>query len=155
MKIAIIGGGVMGEVMLSAILDKGLTTPQAIWVSDIRETRRHHLKQGYGVAVINNNQLLAEKGEVIILAIEPQDLAKVMTELSGRLKPNQLVLSIIAGARINTLCLGLNHSSVVRAMPNTAAQIGEGISVWTATAEVTKQQKGWVVAADQLISFSS
>ena len=146
MKIAIIGGGVMGEVMLSAILDKGLTTPQAIWVSDIRETRRQHLKQGYGVAVMNNNQLVAEKGEVIILAIEPQDLAKVMTELSGRLKPNQLVSSIIAGARINTLCLGLNHSSVVRAMPNTAAQIGEGISVWTATAEVTKQQKGWATS---------
>jgi len=146
MKIAFIGGGVMGEVILSAILDKELTTPQTIWVSDIKETRRQHLSQGYGVAVMNNNQLVVEKGEVVVLAIEPQDLAEVMTELSGRLKPNQLVLSIIAGARINTLCLGLNHSSVVRVMPNTAAQIGEGISVWAATAEVTKQQKEWATA---------
>jgi len=141
MRIAFIGGGVMGEVMLSAILDKGLTTPQAIWVSDIKETRRQHLEQEYGVAVMSNNRLVAEKGEVVVLAIKPQNLAEVMAEI--KLKPTQLVLSIIAGARINTLCLGLNHSSVVRVMPNTPAQIGEGVSVWTATAEVTEQQKGW------------
>jgi len=130
--------------MLSAILDKGLTTPQAIWVSDIKETRRQHLEQGYGVATMSNNQLVAEKSEVVVLSIKPQNLAEVMAEI--KLKPTQLVLSIITGARINTLCLGLNHSSVVRVMPNTPAQIGEGISVWTATAEVTKQQKGWATS---------
>jgi len=144
MRIAFIGGGVMGEVMLSAILDKGLTTPQAIWVSDIKETRRQHLEQGYGVATMSNNRLVAEKSEVVVLAIKPQNLAEVMAEI--KLKPTQLVLSIITGARINTLCLGLNHSSVVRVMPNTPAQIGEGISVWTATAEVTEQQKGWATS---------
>ena len=146
MKIAFIGGGAMGEIILSAILDKGLTTPQAIWVSDMQETRCQHLKQGYGVATMSNNRLVAEKGEVVVLAVKPQNLAEVMAELSGRLKLNQLVLSIITGARINTLCLGLNHSSVVRAMPNTPAQIGEGISVWAATAEVTKQQKRWATS---------
>jgi len=130
--------------MLSAILDKGLTTPQAIWVSDIKETRRQHLEQGYGVATMSNNRLVAEKSEVVVLAIKPQNLAEVMAEI--KLKPTQLVLSIITGARINTLCLGLNHSSVVRVMPNTPAQIGEGISVWTATAEVTEQQKGWATS---------
>ena len=67
-----------------------------------------------------------------------------MAELNGQLKPGQLVLSIIAGARINNLCLGLNHDLVARVMPNTPAQIGEGISVWTATAEVTEQQRRWV-----------
>jgi len=66
-----------------------------------------------------------------------------MTEINGRIRPMQLVLSIIAGARIDTLCRGLDHNNVVRAMPNTPAQIGEGISVWTVTAKVTKQQKGW------------
>ncbi|MBA7653073.1 Pyrroline-5-carboxylate reductase [subsurface metagenome] len=146
MRIAFIGGGVMGEVMLSAILDKGLTTPQAIWVSDIKETRRQHLEQRYGVATMSNNQLVAEKSEVVVLAIKPQNLAEVEVMAEIKLKPTQLVLSIITGARINTLCLGLNHSSVVRVMPNTPAQIGEGISVWTATAEVTKQQKGWATS---------
>ncbi len=146
MKIAVIGGGNMGEVILSAILDKGLTTPQAIWVSDIKETRHQHLGQKYGVAVMSSNRLAAEKGDVVILAIKPQNLVKVMAELNGQLKSRQLVLSIIAGARIDTLSLGLNHSLVIRAMPNTPARIGEGISMWTATAGVTEQQKGWAAS---------
>lgn len=143
MKIAFIGGGVMGEAMLSAILDKGLSSPQAISVSDISQSRRQYLEQKYGVAVTSDNRQAINRGDVVVLAIKPQNLAGVVAELNGQLKSAQLVLSIIAGVRINTLCLGLNHNCVVRAMPNTPAQIGEGISVWTATAEVTEQQKGW------------
>jgi len=144
MKIAVIGGGNMGEAMLSAILDKSLATPESVSVSDISQSRRQYLGQKYGVAVLSSNQLAVEKADVVVLAVKPQNLAGVMAELNGQLKSNQLVLSIIAGARINTLCLGLNHRLVVRVMPNTPAQIGEGMSVWTATAEVTKPQKGWV-----------
>jgi len=143
MKIAFIGGGNMGEAMLSAILDKELSTPEAISVSDIQESRRQHLGQRYGVAVTGSNQLAVEKADVVVLAIKPQNLAGVMAELNGQLKSSQLVLSIIAGARINTLCRGLNHGCVVRVMPNTPAQIGLGMSVWTATHEVTEQQRGW------------
>ena len=143
MKIAFIGGGVMGEAMLSAILNKKLSLPEGISVSDIDETRRRHLGQKYGVAVMSSNQPAIEGSQVVILAIKPQNLAEVMAELNGQLNPNQLVLSIIAGVRINTLRLGLNHHRIVRVMPNTPAQIGEGISVWTATAEVTEQQKEW------------
>ncbi len=133
----------MGEAMLSAILDKKLSLPQAISVSDISESRRQYLKQKYGVAVMSDNRLAASRGEVVILAIKPQNLAEVMAEFSGQLKPAQLVLSIIAGVTIETLSSGLAHKRVVRAMPNTPAQIGEGMSVWTATTGVTKQQRGW------------
>ncbi|MFB0559451.1 MAG: pyrroline-5-carboxylate reductase [Dehalococcoidales bacterium] len=143
MKITIVGGGNMGEAMLSAILEKGLSLPQATSVSDIDEARRQYLGQKYGVAVTGSNRLAVTRGDVVLFAIKPQNLAAVMTELNGQLKSTQLVLSIIAGARINTLCLGLNHKCVVRAMPNMPARIGEGISVWTATAEVTEQQKEW------------
>ena len=146
MKIAFIGGGVMGEAMLSAILDKGLSLPQAISVSDVSQARCQHLGQKYGVAVMSNNRQAIEGSDVVVLAIKPQNLAEVMAELSGQLKSAQLVLSIIAGARINTLRVGLNHSCVVRVMPNTPAQIGEGISVWTATTGVTKEQKGWAAS---------
>lgn len=98
------------------------------------------------MVVINNNRLAIEGSEVVVLAIKPQNLVEVMDEISGQLKSAQLVLSIIAGARINTLSLELNHSRVVRVMPNTPAQIGEGISVWTATTEVTEQQKEWAAS---------
>ena len=143
MRIAFIGGGNMGTAMLSAALEKGLSTAQAACVSDTDETRRRYLEQKYGVAVMNSNRLAVEKSQVIVLAVKPQNLGEVMAELNGQLKPYQLVLSIIAGARIDTLRRGLNHSCVVRAMPNTPAQIGEGVSMWTATAEITKEQRGW------------
>jgi len=146
MKVAFIGGGNMGEAMLSAILEKGITTSQAISVSDVDEARLKHLEQKYGVVVMGDNRLAVARGEVVVLAIKPQNLAEVMAELNGQLKPTQLVLSIIAGARIDALRLGLNHSSIVRVMPNTPAQIGEGMSVWTASAEVTGQQKEWAGA---------
>lgn len=141
MKIAFIGGGNMGEAMVASILGKELCTPQDIQVSDIVEARRQHLKQKYGVAVTDSNRLAADRGDVVVLAIKPQNLAEVMAELGGQFKSTQLVLSIIAGARIDTLRQGLKHGCIVRAMPNTPARIGEGISVWTATAEVTEQQK--------------
>ncbi len=143
MKIAFIGGGNMGEAMLSAILGKGLSTPQAVSVSDVSESRRQHLEQKYGITVMSSNQQAVDRGDVVVLAIKPQNLVEVMAELNGRLTQKQLVLSIIAGARIDALRLGLNHNCIVRAMPNTPAQIGEGMSVWAATPEVTEPQKGW------------
>jgi len=133
----------MVEAMLSAILSKGLTTAGSVSVSDTSQSRRWYLNQKYGVSVTGDNQTVASRSEIVVLAVKPQNLAEVMTELNGRLQPSQLVVSIIAGARINTLHSGLNHRRVVRVMPNTPAQIGEGVSVWTATAAVTEQQKCW------------
>lgn len=146
LKIAFIGGGAMGEAMLSALLDKRLSTPRDITVSDIAEARRQYLAQKYGVTVTAENEEAVYGKAVIVLAIKPQNLNPVMTELKGQLKPVQLVVSIIAGARIVTLSSELSHKSIVRVMPNTPAQIGEGMSVWTATAEVTKQQKEWAAS---------
>ena len=79
---------------------------------------------------------------MVILAVRPQDLAGLLPELKGHLHPEQLVLSIIAGASIATLSQGLEHKTLVRIMPNTAARMGEGMSVWTATSNVSEKQKG-------------
>jgi pyrroline-5-carboxylate reductase len=122
---------------------KGLSTPEAIAVGEVREERRNYLHEKYDVVVAEGNKEAAYGKDVVVLAVKPQNLAEVMAELKGQLEPTQLVLSIIAGARINSLCQGLSHRRVVRAMPNTPAQIGAGISAWTATTEVTEEQKGW------------
>ena len=143
MRIAFIGGGNMGEAMLSAVLDKGLAMAGSITVGDIDEARHQHLERKYGVVVLNSNRQAVGSADVVVLAIKPQNSDEVTADLGGHLKPTQLVLSIIAGVRTNTLCQALNHGSLVRVMPNTPAQIGEGISVWTATAEVTKSQREW------------
>jgi len=146
LKIAFIGGGNMGEAILSALLDKNLAKSESLSVSDISEPRRKHLKQKYAVTTTANNQQAIANCDVVVLAIKPQNLTDVMTELKGQLQTTQLLLSIIAGARIDTLCKRLSHKNVVRAMPNTPAQIGEGISVWTATTAVTEQQKRWAAS---------
>jgi pyrroline-5-carboxylate reductase len=143
LKIAFIGGGNMGEAILSAVLDKHLATVQSITVSDISPERRQYLKQEYNVTVTDDNRQAVAGANVIVLAIKPQNLAEVMAELKGTLSPEQLVLSIIAGARLDTICQGLGHRAVVRAMPNTPAQIGRGMTVWTTTETVSGQQKEW------------
>ncbi|MBE9477628.1 MAG: pyrroline-5-carboxylate reductase [Chloroflexi bacterium] len=146
MKLAFIGGGNMGEAMLAAILEKGLSTAENVTVSDISEPRRRYLKQKYGITVTGDNRQAAVESDVVVLAIKPQQLAEAMSGLSGRLHAAQLVLSIVAGAGTGTLCRGLGHNRVIRVMPNTPAQIGEGISVWTATAEVSEEQKAQAAA---------
>ena len=143
-KITFIGGGAMGEAILSAILDKRLSTPEAVTVSDINESRLKYLEQKYGVTVTSNNRQAVNNSDIVVMAIKPQNLDEVMADLKSQLKPDQLILSIIAGARIDTLCQGLDHRSIARVMPNTPAQIGEGMSVWTATTEVTETQKSTV-----------
>lgn len=133
----------MGEAMLSAVLGKHLATVQSITVSDVSPERRQYLASKYGIAVTDNNRQAAASADVIVLAVKPQNLVEVMTELKGSLQPEQLVLSIIAGARLDTICQRLGHRAVVRAMPNTPAQIGQGMTAWTATDEVTEQQNEW------------
>jgi pyrroline-5-carboxylate reductase len=146
MEIAFIGGGNMGEAMLAAVLEGGLVEPEEVQVGDVNKARLEHLKKQYGVVVTASNLEAVSAKDIVILAVKPQNLAEVMTELGGRLKSTQVVLSIIAGARLDTLSRGLKHKCIVRAMPNTPAQIGEGISVWTATTEVGGEPKGLVGA---------
>jgi len=127
--------------MLSSVLNSKLSTPKDICLSDVKPERRQYLKKKYKVAVTDSNREAVGKGDIIILAIKPQNLAEIMADIKGHFKAGQLVISIIAGARIDTLRAGLDHKAVVRVMPNTPAQIGEGMSVWTATLEVTEAQK--------------
>ena len=83
---------------------------------------------------------------MVILAVKPQRLHRVLEELKGSLHQEQLVVSIVAGARIQTIADQLLHASVVRAMPNTPAQVGEGVTAWTASPEVSEKQETQVRA---------
>lgn len=131
----------MGEAIIKRILAKGLTMPQDIIASDISPERLSILKQSYSIETSRNNRQAIEASGVAVLAVKPQNLGAIMEELRGGFQPHQLVLSIIAGATIATITNGLGHSAVVRAMPNTPAQIGEGMTVWTASSEVSQSQK--------------
>jgi pyrroline-5-carboxylate reductase len=83
---------------------------------------------------------------IVVLAVKPQKLNGVLRELKGALRPQDLVLSIIAGAPLETIADELSHAAIVRAMPNTPAQVGEGMTVWTATPQVNDAQRRQVSA---------
>ena len=141
MKIAFIGGGVMGEAMISGLISKGSAEPEFIAVSDVDQTRLKALRERYGIRCTADNREAIRGKDIVVLSVKPQVLAEVTEGLRGVLQPEQLVLSIIAGARVETLSRQLGHNSIVRVMPNTPAQIGEGISVWTATEAVSQTQR--------------
>jgi pyrroline-5-carboxylate reductase len=140
MKIAFVGGGAMGEAMVKCLMTKKVAGPQDMVVSDVNRLRRELLSREYGVNTLADNRRAVENVDLIILAVKPQNLPRVIGEIKG-LALEQLVLSIVAGATLSSLCQGLNHPFVVRAMPNMPAQIGVGMTIWTATAETVQKQK--------------
>ena len=145
--LAFIGSGTMAEAMIKGILNNGLTDPHRIIASGPRPERGRELEERYGVKSTADNKKAAQAGDIVVLSIKPQVLPLVLDELRS-LKPHPmrgkeggLVFSIVAGARTETIAQGLQHRAIVRVMPNTPAQIGEGMSVWTATPEVTEEQR--------------
>ncbi len=141
MRLTFVGGGNMGEVILSAVLTAGLAVADEVTVCDINRERRDYLAKRFGVAVTDNSRRAVAGSNVVILAVKPQDMAKATDELNGNLKPGQLVLSVVAGARIAPIQRGLGHTAVVRSMPNTPAQIGQGMTVWTCAVKVSTEQR--------------
>lgn len=136
MKIKLIGCGTMGEAILKSLLRKKLADKNEITVSDVAVERRELLKKKYGVNVTENNVAAVKDAEVIILAIKPQDIGYVLGQLAGQLK-SQLVISIAAGITLELLITKLNYMQVVRAMPNTPAQVGKGMTAWTGSRDLT------------------
>ncbi len=141
MKIAFIGGGNMAEAILAAVLKQKVAAPTDITVSDIDSAKLANLANKYQVQTVTDNCVAVSGKEIVVLAVKPQVLADVMAGLRGEINADQLVISIIAGKSINTLGAGLGLNRVVRSMPNTPAQIGEGMTVWTATSSVSEAQK--------------
>jgi len=140
MTVAFIGSGVMAEAMIKGLLNDSLLPAEQIIEADPGEDHVNELSARYGLKGTTNNSMAAEAADILILWVKPQVLGHVMPELQKGARTSKLVLSIIAGAKIKTIADGVANASVVRAMPNTPAQIGQGITVWTATPEVLPPQ---------------
>jgi pyrroline-5-carboxylate reductase len=140
-KIAFIGPGVMAEAMIGGIIRNNLAEPASILASGPRQERVDKLQARFGLVPYTENAAAAQQAQVVVMSVKPQRLDTVMGGLRGSIQPGALILSIVAGASINKLCRGLDHCVVVRSMPNTPAQIGQGITVWTAAPEVTPEQQ--------------
>lgn len=138
--IAFIGPGVMAEAMIAGLLRQKLASPKNIIASGPREERVQELNKKYGIKAITDNVSAVHNADVVVLSVKPQRLTEVMKGLKG-IRSDALILSIIAGATIKKISTGLKHKAIVRSMPNTPGQIGEGITVWAASKDVNEEQQ--------------
>lgn len=141
LRIAFIGGGAMAEAFVRGILAKGIAEPASLVVSDPLPARRDFLAAETGVNVTPSNLEAVANAGVLILAVKPQALRQVLDGLEGHVATHVLVLSIVTGGGLETICTALRTPAVVRIMPNTPGQVGEGISVWTTTSETSQDQR--------------
>lgn len=140
MHVAIIGAGVMAEAMIAGLLADRLP-PGNVVASHPRRERRDALAAKHGIQAVARNPEAVDDAQIVVLAVKPQMLAGVMKELAPALRDGQVVLSIVAGATLRSLSSGLHHAAVVRAMPNTPAQIRRGIAVWSASPACSVEQR--------------
>ncbi|PSN18774.1 pyrroline-5-carboxylate reductase [filamentous cyanobacterium CCP5] len=128
-KLGVIGGGMMGEALISRLLDQGVFGPEAITIGEPGADRRAYLQETYGIGVTASNQEAIATASVVLLAIKPQILAKVAPNLAGAPAGDPpLLLSILAGTPLAVLEGYVPGWPVVRAMPNTPATVGAGVT---------------------------
>jgi len=143
-KLGVIGGGVMGEALLSRLIAQQLYHPDEILVSEPQASRRDFLVQKYGVKVTSDNRAVVATSEVLLLAIKPQVLQAVTKDLTmgnGERSPAQglrpVIISILAGVSLDGLEAVFDGQPVIRAMPNTPATVGAGITAIASGKAVT------------------
>lgn len=139
-KVGFVGSGIMAEAMIKGLLRNKLLSAEQITASGPRETRGQQLQGLYGIQSSTHNISALDMSDVVVFSVKPQIMPAVLKECAQRIPPGAMVLSIAAGVPIQIITQTLDHDAVVRAMPNTPAQIGEGITVWAKTSTITEQQ---------------
>ncbi len=137
MRFAFIGGGVMAEALIRAVLARALAAPGEIAVADPVEARRAALA-ALGVRAVEANAEAAAGAAIVVLALKPSIIPAALAPLGAVLTPAQLVVSIAAGVPLRTLeSLVPAGVPVVRVMPNTPGQVGAGAAGFCRGAHVT------------------
>lgn len=137
MHTAVVGGGAMGAAIIRGLIARGGLEPSDLTVAEVVAERRAELAQQFGVGVTGSAEAAVSGASLVILAVKPQNFQDLAPALQPALDGSSLVISIMAGVTLETLRTGLGTDRVVRVMPNIAAQVGRGASVWTADRGVT------------------
>ena len=131
----------MAEAIMRGVIDAHVAEPGDVSIGEPRAERRDYMTQQFGVAAHQDNLEAAHDADLVVLSIKPQDLHVVFDQLGSRLSDNQAVVSIVAGAKMQTLADGMAHPPVIRVMPNTPAQVGAGMTMWTCSKQVAESQR--------------
>jgi pyrroline-5-carboxylate reductase len=150
---AFVGSGTMAEAMIQALLRAGEVTPQQIIASGPRAERGEALQIRHGVRATTENVTAVAGADIVVLSTKPQVLPAVLDQLRGHISSDALIFSIVAGIPMAAIRAGCSHATIVRAMPNTPAQLGMGMTVWTASPEVSEVQRAQARAIQQTMGL--
>ncbi len=140
MRVAVLGAGKMGGILLQAFLRSGLFAPEQITATVAHEVRAKTLSQQYGVTVTTDNVAAAKDADVVLLGVKPQQMGDVVRGIAAGLKPGALLISVAASVKTKAIEEAATGFAVIRAMPNTPAQLGAGITALCRGAHVTDEQ---------------
>ncbi|MDH3973890.1 MAG: pyrroline-5-carboxylate reductase [Deltaproteobacteria bacterium] len=128
-RLGFIGAGNMAEAIMRGVLDSGKVKAAEITAGDSNFERLNVIVEGFGIEGHNKNFEVAKKADIIILAVKPQVMDKVLADIKNEISGDKLVISIAAGVKLKTLAAGLKKGAkIVRVMPNTPALVLAGIS---------------------------
>lgn len=128
-KVAVLGSGKMGEILAAGMVRSGVSSAERIIVTDADPDRLQQVAGRYGFTAAKSNREAVEQAGVVVLAVKPKDIEGLLSEIAPALGADILVISIAAGITTATLEQGLGDGApVVRAMPNAASSVGEGMT---------------------------
>lgn len=127
-KIGFVGGGAIAEALLSGILQKELITSENIFVSEIVSDRRKYLNEKYNINVFADAKELMKTVNILFLTVKPQVVEGVLEDLKSIVPSSTLIISVVAGLKLEKLEGAFVQNPVIRVMPNTPVAVGEGMT---------------------------
>jgi pyrroline-5-carboxylate reductase len=150
-KLGFIGTGKMGGALIKGICGAGLFSPSDVYASDLYEPFLNELKQDVGINISTDNIVTVENADIIVLAVKPQILRKVIASIKDAVTADKLIISIAAGVKLDDIESEFNEGTrIVRVMPNIAATVAEAASAITQGKSASKED-----AEDSLTIFRS
>ncbi|WP_442598450.1 pyrroline-5-carboxylate reductase [Neobacillus sp. D3-1R] len=140
-KIAFLGAGSMAEAMIAGITNTSLIPPKQIYVSNRSNKKRlQSLEKGYGINGVTKEKLNLSNIDIIVLAMKPKDAETSLLSIKESIRPNQLILSVLAGVTTSFMEQYLpKGQQVIRVMPNTSSMIGESATAISSGTYTTKE----------------
>ncbi len=139
-QVGFIGAGNMGEALMKGLLHGHLCKPEQIMCSDIRPERLKSMKEVYGVKTTSDNIEIVKRSDIVVLAVKPQILKEVVTEIGRSVDPSRLIITIAAGVAMESIeSCAKKELKLIRVMPNICVSVGEGISAISAGKHATKE----------------
>jgi|CXWL01.1.fsa_nt_gi pyrroline-5-carboxylate reductase len=142
MTISIIGAGNMGSALVKSFLSQGIATADELIVTDPDAKKLAPFKK-IGITTSTKNDT-THASDIILIAVKPQSFVDLAKELMGCIRNSTIVISIMAGVPVKKIQQLLGHKKIVRAMPNTPALVGSGVTGWFAGKELNKIEKDLV-----------